>query len=81
MANRATGRAGRRPRWAEPMQWLTEFQQSFREPFLAFLAFSWPAFGVAAVAAIWYFTLEDPEDKTRSSSVDEVFGGDGDGGD
>ena len=67
------------------MQWLTDFQQSFREPVFALLATSWPALAVLAlVGAGWWFA-----DATRrgSTSADTVFDsdadgdGDGDGGD
>ena len=68
------------------MEWLTDFQQSFREPVFALLATYWPALAILArVGAGWWFA-----DATRrgSSSVDAVFdndadgdGGDGGGGD
>ena len=59
------------------MQWLTDLQQSFREPVFAFLASYWPIIAVLAlVAAGWWFG-----DATRrgSTSVDAVFDSDGDG--
>jgi hypothetical protein len=68
------------------MEWLTEFQESFREPVFAFLGAYWPA--IAALALIgagwWLSDITRRGSTSAESGMDdsdgESGGGDGGGG-
>jgi hypothetical protein len=61
------------------MNWLLDFQKSFREPVFAFLGTYWPVIAtLILIGAGWYAGA-----LTRargSSSTDSLFNDDGDGG-
>ena len=65
------------------MDWLRDFQQSFREPVFAFVSSYWPGLLLVGAIAIGWFT----SDRYNRGTADGASGGgdfgegDGDGGD
>lgn len=61
------------------MNWLLDFQKSFREPVFAFLGTYWPAVAIILLVGLgWYAGVLSRE--RGSSSTDSLFDDDGDGG-
>ncbi len=68
------------------MEWLTTFQQSFREPVFSFLGTFWPAFAVLIIgSAGWFVSAAMRRGPSSSDGGDVGFSagngdGEGDGG-
>ncbi len=65
------------------MQWLTDFQASFREPVFRFLSVAWPVLALGAVGAVWYVLFDGWKRSTSGGDGGDggfLPDGDGDGG-
>ncbi|MDC9825478.1 hypothetical protein PRN20_17235 [Devosia sp. ZB163] len=70
------------------MDWLRDFQQSFREPVYGFLSYSWPFIAGAILIALGWYVASVTQRRRRgganadaASDMDGDGGGDGGGGD
>ncbi len=65
------------------MDWLLEFQKSFREPVHSFIATFWPVIGAMLLMAMGWFvgSMLPRRQRDGGASRNDVADSDGDGGD